>query len=68
MVLWQEFDRENSPLDVKYVEVDGKGNPVGAINRISQFVLSECDPILMDGKLVWFADKKGKRIFYTIPL
>lgn len=68
IVLWQEFDRENTPLDVKYVEVNGKGNPVGEINSIPGFVLSECDPIIIDDKLVWFADKKGKRIFYTIPL
>ncbi|WP_055109289.1 hypothetical protein [Paenibacillus ihumii] len=68
MILWQEFDSKHTPLDVKYVEVDGSGNPLGEINRISKFVLSECDPIIMDDKLVWFADQKGKRIFYTIPL
>lgn len=68
VVLWQEFDHEHMPLGVKYVEVDGSGNAVGKINSISKFVLSECDPIIMDDKIVWFADKKGKRIFYTIPL
>lgn len=68
MILWQEFDSKHTPLDVKYVEVDGSGNTLGEINSISKFVLSECDPIIMDDKLVWFADQKGKRIFYTIPL
>lgn len=68
VVLWQEFDHENMPLGVKYVEVDGSGNVVGEINSISKFVLSDCGPVIVDDEMVWFADKKGKRIFYTIPL
>lgn len=68
MVLWQEFDPKNTPLDVKYVEVDGSGNTIGEIKSIPKFVLSDCDPIIMEDKIVWFADKKGKRIFYTIQL
>ncbi|GAA0133208.1 hypothetical protein YSY43_00480 [Paenibacillus sp. YSY-4.3] len=68
MVLWQEFDYEHTPLGVKYVEINGSGNAVGEINSIPKFVLSECDPIIMNDQMVWFADKKGKRIFYTIPL
>ncbi|AZK48457.1 hypothetical protein [Paenibacillus lentus] len=68
MVLWQEFDHERMPLGVRYVEVDGSGNVVGEINSIPKFVLSDCDPVIVEDEIIWFVDKKGKRIFYTIPL
>ncbi|WP_110933945.1 hypothetical protein [Paenibacillus bouchesdurhonensis] len=68
VVLWQEFDQQRMPLGVKYVEADGSGNMVGEIKSIPKFVLSDCDPIIIEDKIVWFADQKGKRVFYTIPL
>jgi len=68
IVLWQEFDQQRTPLGVKYVQVDGSGNMVGEVQAAPKFLLSDCEPIVDDNQLIWFTDKKGKRVFYTIPL
>ncbi|MNW61131.1 hypothetical protein D3C74_391670 [compost metagenome] len=68
MVLWQEFDKEDHPGDLKYVFVDGAGKAAGAIQTIKHFVLSEGNPIVSGGKIVWYTDNKNSRLFYTIPL
>ncbi|MNC10211.1 hypothetical protein D3C75_578500 [compost metagenome] len=68
MVLWQEFDKEDHRGDLKYVFVDGAGKAAGAIQTIKHFVLSEGNPIVSGGKIVWYTDNKDSRLFYTIPL
>ncbi|WP_433945508.1 hypothetical protein [Paenibacillus sp. SN-8-1] len=68
MVLWQEFDKENHPGDVKYVLIDGKGKAVGNIQSIKYFMLSECNPVVSGGKVVWYTNSHGSQMFYTIPM
>ncbi|MEK4344369.1 hypothetical protein [Paenibacillus sp. FSL P4-0184] len=68
MVLWQEFDKENHPGDVKYVLIDGEGATTGGIQTIKNFVLSESSPIVSGDKIVWYTNNKGSRLFYSIPL
>ncbi|NIK77718.1 hypothetical protein FHS15_002856 [Paenibacillus castaneae] len=68
IVLWQEFDKNNHPGDLKYVLIDGDGNATGKINTIKNFALSESNPILVGDKIVWYTDNNGYRMFYSIPI
>ncbi|QHT60205.1 hypothetical protein GXP70_09800 [Paenibacillus lycopersici] len=68
MVLWQEFDMAGNAGAVKYAYVDGNGNTAGAIQTLPNFKLSEANPIVSGGKVVWYTDSNGTRIFYSIPL
>ncbi|OMD27020.1 hypothetical protein BJP48_21675 [Paenibacillus odorifer] len=68
MVLWQEFDKENHPGDLKYVLIDGAGKATSDIQTIKHFALSECSPIISGDKIIWYTNNKGSRVFYSIPL
>lgn len=68
MVLWQEFDKESRPGDLKYVLIDGEGKATGSIQTIKHFALSECSPIVSGDKIVWYTNNNGSRLFYSIPL
>ncbi|MDN4066638.1 hypothetical protein QYF50_01920 [Paenibacillus vini] len=68
MVLWQEFDTENRPGDVKYVLIDGNGKATGNVQTIKNFMLSECKPVVSGGNVVWYTNGNGSRMFYTIPV
>lgn len=68
MVLWQEFDKESRPVDLKYVLIDGEGKATGSIQTIKHFALSECSPIVSGDKIVWYTNNNGSRLFYSIPL
>lgn len=68
MVLWQEFDKDNHPGDLKYVFIDGSGQAQGTIQTIKNFVLSECNPVVSGGNIVWYTNSNGSRLFYTIPV
>jgi hypothetical protein len=68
MVLWQEFDEKQLQEDLKYVFVDAEGQPIGDIQAVKNFVLSECQPIVVDNKVIWYAQENGMRTFYSIPL
>lgn len=68
MVLWQEFDKEDLPGDVKYVFIDGNGKATGKVQTIKGFMLSECKPVVSGGKVVWYTNGNGSRMFYTIPV
>lgn len=68
MVLWQEFDKEHHPGDLKYVLIDGEGKATDDVQTIKHFALSECSPIVSGDKIVWYTNSKDSRLFYTIPL
>lgn len=68
VLMWQEHDREGQPLSVKYVLIDENGEALGQVKEVKDFLLSECKPIVVDNKLVWYTNDAGERIIYTIPL
>ncbi|WP_059047071.1 hypothetical protein [Paenibacillus rubinfantis] len=68
MVLWQEFDTDNRPGDVKYVFIDGRGKVKGDVQTLQYFMLSECNPVVVGESVVWYTNGYGSRVFYTIPL
>lgn len=74
MVLWQEIHSDKSSVyfnelgDVKYLYVNEKGEPIGSIQTLQHFNLSDCNPIVYEDKVIWyFNDMFNNRVFYSIP-
>lgn len=61
VVLWSRGDK------VYYTEVNGRGQKVGAVYEQTG-ALSDCVPVVNNGKLVWYTWKDGKVTFYEINL
>lgn len=61
IILWNE----NSAL--KYAFVDGQGNLTSEIHT-AEAPLSDCKPIVSNGKLVWYVTQDLRPVFYTIDL
>lgn len=61
IILWGKAGR------VYYTKVDGNGNRVGSIYNM-EGDLSDCVPILVNGKLVWYTWKQGTNTFYEISV
>lgn len=68
MVMWQEFNEENLPSDLKYVYINGTGQITGEIQTKQHFNLSQASPIVSGNKVIWYSNSNGSRIFYTIDL
>lgn len=73
IVMWQEYN-DSKPAGkpvrgaLKYVLVDKNGNDTSGIQTINNFALSQCKPIIVKDKVVWYANENGIRYFYSIPL
>ena len=52
---------------VNYTKIDGDGNQTGKIYEMSGD-LSDCVPIVVNGKLVWYVCKNDDITFYEINL
>ena len=61
MLMWS---RENV---VYYTAIDANGNQTGSIYSM-QGNLSDCVPVVIDNKLVWYTWKNAKNTFYEINL
>lgn len=68
MVMWQEYDNNNVRGDLKYVLIDGSGNATSKIQTIKDFRLSQCEPMVVNNKVIWYVNENGIRSFYSIPL
>lgn len=63
MLLWTDIQSGY----VNYVMLDGNGNLTGSIQTINA-ELSECMPVVSDGKVVWYSYKKDRIIFYALDI
>jgi hypothetical protein len=61
IVLWSEGKK------VKYMFVDDAGRSISDEYAFTGS-LSDCVPIVNDGKVVWYTSKKGKDTFYAISI
>lgn len=72
LVLWEEYaytDGAAVRQGVRYVFVDGEGQASGSVQSLPGARLSgDCQPVLMDGAVVWYLNQKAGRIFYEIPV
>lgn len=63
MLLWTDIQSGY----VNYVMLDGNGNLTGSIQTINA-ELSECMPVVSDGKVVWYSYRKDRIIFYALDI
>lgn len=61
-VLWYNSINSDS---VSYVHYDAQGN-ISQVQSCSNVLLSDCQPILYRGNLVWYASGKDGMAFYTL--
>ena len=67
VVLWQEFDDKNAGSSIlKYVYIDGSGNPTSEIKTKNLYALSDCQPVVVGQKIVWFANYGDKKVFFEL--
>jgi hypothetical protein len=79
-VIWEEFEisaaKNPSGLSgsaagarrVKYLFIDDAGNILSAPVVLAGYALSECEPVIDGGKIIWHTDFNNDRIFYSINL
>lgn len=70
VLLWQEFEQEQREFSsvLKYLYIDENGEAIGEIQTLEDVILSDCQPLLIDNRLVWYTNRAGFRTFYEIPL
>ena len=51
--------------EINYAELDGNGNVTGDIHKATGYI-SDCHPIVKDGKAVWYVYNGARIIFYTL--
>lgn len=61
MVVWTEGKK------AKYLFIDGEGNTISDEYSFTGS-LSDCTPILCDGRVVWYTTKNDKDTFYSISV
>lgn len=62
MVLWQSKELVNR---VKFFMLDGKGNITSEVKTVAG-ILSDCQPIVSDGKIIWYTTIGSYPAFFTI--
>lgn len=78
LVLWSEmitgseawWGEVNQTGNLGYAFIDGNGKIIGSVQKMTGY-LSECDPIVYDGKVVWYAeDWEGNSapVYYSIDI
>lgn len=74
LVLWEEFVYEEDTAKttdkgVRYVEVDGAGQVLTEVRSLQNARLSsDCQPVLLDGAVMWYINMKAGRMFYQIEV
>lgn len=54
--------------DVYYTKLNGNGTTVGNIHTIKNAQLSDCAPIVADGKVIWYVYDEELTVFYDISI
>lgn len=67
VVLWQEFNKDNEIEGVRYVVVDSNGTVIKSSKLLSDFQLSDMQPVVFNQQLVWYVNRSNHHLFYTIP-
>jgi hypothetical protein len=62
-VMW---NRHDGISQVNYVMVDSQGNVISGLKTLPDAELTECEPILDDGKVTWVKYMKGKQVVYSL--
>ncbi len=76
LVLWEEFEYPPTGTTggaadrgIRYVVVDGAGTPLTGVSALPDAQLSsDCQPVCVNGQVVWYINAKAGRIFYQISV
>lgn len=72
LVLWEEYEYtggDTASRGVRYVFVDGDGQPTGTVQSLPDARLpADCQPVCIDGTVIWYLNQKAGRVFYQIPV
>ena len=71
VLLWKEGIKKGYQdvlRDLNYVLLDAKGEKIGKVETLSYSHLSECDPIIKDGNIMWLTHDQEAVTVYQIPL
>lgn len=67
MVLWQRFTDESEQSNIVcYAFADGYANLIGNTGEVAGVLSDGCQPIVADGKVVWYVNTPLGREFYSI--
>lgn len=67
MVLWQELGNAGDG-GVKYVVIDDNGTMLTDIKTVNAQLSSDCQPIFVNGEVIWYVNATAGRIFYKIAV
>lgn len=67
LVMWEEYYKNGANYNgVKYVLVDENGNKLNDVQTLKEGHLSGCQPIYVDGNVVWYCDCYDTRLIYKV--
>ncbi len=66
MVLWQQFTDAQESETMCYTFVDGSGNKLTPSYTASGRLSKGCQPIEVDGKVMWYVNSSRGRTFYSV--
>jgi hypothetical protein len=67
VVMWETAKSWSYTGKIKYVVVNATGKTTGSVQTLSGS-LSDCKPVAVGKKLVWYVTKSGKPVFYSLNL
>ena len=68
LLMWDEVrDDDEDNRQLKCIFVDAQGETTSAVQSVDAY-LTDCRPILNDGKIVWYSWDNGETIFYQMPV
>ncbi|MBE6034579.1 MAG: hypothetical protein E7222_07735 [Clostridiales bacterium] len=71
MIIWQEYKKAGNAYkrnNLKYGFIDENGNIIGDTKELEGYILSDCQPIIINNAVTWAVNQKNIRTIYTIPL
>lgn len=74
LIMWKEYTIEKGETEiikennVKYVYIDNKGNQIGEIKEIKNCNLSTTQPIVINNRVVWAVNYRGKQKIYFLNI
>ncbi len=68
LLIWNETGSSADEKEVmKCVYLNGEGEATSEVYTLNG-ILSDCEPIIKDGKIVWYSYSERKLLFYNMPV
>ncbi|MBR2547734.1 MAG: hypothetical protein IKF07_06055 [Eubacterium sp.] len=67
LLIWNEYGSTEKEDVIKCVYLNGKGEATSEVYKMNG-ILSDCEPIIKDGQIVWYSYNERKLLFYQMPV